>query len=423
MADRSSQDQWRAPEAALVLVDGGDRRLGSAPADVGIGVVRLLGWQIHPVAPLVSFAGQDSYLIKLNYELMLEPEVTPPPWFEVGFGLSDVQGRRPVAVLDALPRAVTEACGPAAYGVSGYLSFTSLQHERSEAVDLPALSPFIDVFGIGGPDVRWRYMAPGTSVAGRGVRPGSYVSWMIVAVPGGCTELDVRLTVRYDLDPEYALGCLPGTDPGGFRLALAQHEDGEERLTPAAKPGSPRVFVSYAHDNELHVESVRAFAEFLAADCGLDVHLDRWDLDRRRDWYLWVIEQLREAEYVIVVASPMCRQVGDGQIENERHRGLQSEMSLLRELLHSDRASWITKLLPVVLPAGSVSDIPLFLQPGIADHYLVEELSVRGAEDLLRVITGQTPYQRPALADPVLLPARPRAQWPSAGGDQAVNAH
>lgn len=46
---------------------------------------------------------------------------------------------------------------------------------------------------------------------------------------------------------------------------------------------APRVFISYTHDNARHAEDVRAFSEFLAADCGLDVHMDRWDLAARRD--------------------------------------------------------------------------------------------------------------------------------------------
>jgi hypothetical protein len=424
MANVTGQDQGRAPEATLVLIDDGDRLLDSAPADVGIGIVRLSGWQVHQIESPASFDGQDSYLIKLNYELALEPEVPPPPWFEVGFELSDLRTKEPVAVLDALPRAVFEPSGPAAYGVSGYLSFTPLPRAVSAAVDLPALRPFIDVFGVGGHEVRWRYMAPGISSGIRGVRPGSYVSWIILVVPAGCAELDVQLTVRYDLDPDDALGCLPGSRPGGFRLALAQRAEGLPDFRPAAPaaedeashPGTldasgqpARVFISYAHDDDRHVESVRAFAEFLAAGCGLDVHLDRWDLHKRRDWYQWAGEQVRQADYVIVVASPMCRRVGDGEIENTRHRGLQSELALLRELLHSDRSHWTPKLLPVVLPGGSASDIPLFLQPQTADHYLVEDLTVRGAEDLIRVIIGRPPFQRPATSESAALPSRLRA--------------
>jgi hypothetical protein len=168
---------------------------------------------------------------------------------------------------------------------------------------------------------------------------------------------------------------------------------------------SPRVFICYAHDDEEHVESVRALAGLLV-QCRLDVHLDRWDLAQRRDWYLWAGSQLDLADYVVVVASPVCRRVGDGKMENTRHQGLQSEMAQLRELLHSDRAAWTRKLLPVVLPGRSVSDIPLFLQPRTADHYIVTELTPAGVEDLVMVITQLPPYQRPPLSRPLALPPR-----------------
>lgn len=94
-------------------------------------------------------------------------------------------------------------------------------------------------------------------------------------------------------------------------------------------------------------------------------------------------------------------------------RGLRDRRCLAdvppRGLLHSDRARWTTKLLPVVLPGGSVSDVPLFLQPQTADHFLVENLTVRGAEHLIRVLTGQPPYRRPPVGEPVVLPPRLRA--------------
>lgn len=416
-----------------MLVEGGDRHWDASPSDVGIGAVRLAGWQVHPLAAPASFTGQDAYLIKLNYELALEPEVPAPRWFEVGFRLKDAATAQDAVALDALPRSVFEPCGPAAYSVGGYLNFTPGAGGAAAAVNLPALGPFIDVFGCGSPEIRWRYLAPGTGdgrdgACGR-VRPGSYVSWITAAVPAGCVELDVEVFARYDLDPDDALGCLPGSRSGGFRLALREPQDGRgtercgspsaglDSIAPprgaaarepagAVHAAPPNVFVSYAHDDEQHKESVRALSEFLLR-CGLDVHLDRWNLQRRRDWSQWGIERVRTADFVLVVASPKCRRVGDGDVGNDQHRGLQSELALLRELLQKDRAGWLPKVLPVVLPGGSVEDLPLFLQPQSVDHYLVEELTVSGAEDLLRALTAQPAYVRPAVAGSVVqLPPR-----------------
>lgn len=192
------------------------------------------------------------------------------------------------------------------------------------------------------------------------------------------------------------------------RTAQSQTPDDGDR-THSARSGTTsliRVFVSYAHDDEQHIESVLAFCEFLMG-CGIDVHMDRWDLARRRDWYQWVVRQIRAAEFVLVVASPACRRVGDGDIENTRHRGLQTELALLRELMQSDRARWLSRVLPVVLPGGSVDDIPLFLQPQTADHYCVHGFNIAEAEDLLRTLSAQPPVKRPTgPSRPVKLPPR-----------------
>jgi hypothetical protein len=246
---------------------------------------------------------------------------------------------------------------------------------------------------------------------------------MVLVAPQGCAKVAVGVSARFDLSPDAARGRWPSDVPASFVLGLAggsgaQPEAGLAAVTATvaapvgattgpAVQSAPRVFVSYTHDNFRHIEAVRAFCEFLVEDCGLDVHMDRWDLDGRRDWFLWAIDQLELADFVLVIASPMCKLVGDGQMANESHRGMQSEVSVIRERLHADRVTWLPKLLPVVLKDRSAEEIPVFLQPQTADHYRVTELTVTGAEDLLRDLTGQPPYLRPTMNGRVVsLPPR-----------------
>jgi hypothetical protein len=146
------------------------------------------------------------------------------------------------------------------------------------------------------------------------------------------------------------------------------------------------VFIAYLHDNDEHKDDVLRLAAFLR-DKGVDTQLDRWFVGARRDWFCWAINEVQRADFVIVVASPLCRMVGDGQVRGPVHRGGQSEMALLRELLHSDRERWTRKLLPVVLPGHTADEIPLFLQGHTADHYQIADFSEAGAKDLLRVLT------------------------------------
>jgi len=412
-------------EVGLMLADEARRWLEAAPREIAVGAIRMQGWQIHPIRPRPEgFTGQDGYLIKMNYDLMLEPGVAPPRWFEVGLTLSCPGADGPVAVLDAVPSVVLESQAPTAYAVSEYLSLVPSVGDggaggnRARGIGLPAMMPYIDAFGIGGGEIRWRHTS--------GVRPGSYAALMVLVTHEGCGELTVGVSARFDLGPAGSLGLFPSDVPASFRVrlteprgaGLSESVGASAGAAPVTRTGSPpsaarhqpRVFVSYTHDDSRHKELVRAFSELLVEDCGLDVHMDRWYEGQRRDWYEWAIDQITRAEFVLVIASPMCRLVGDGKVPGG-NCGMQSEISLIRECLHSDRPTWVGKLLPVVLPGRSAAEIPLFLQPQAADHYLLTELTVAGAEGLLRTITGQPPFVRPRInSEVVSLPPHPSAR-------------
>ena len=74
----------------------------------------------------------------------------------------------------------------------------------------------------------------------------------------------------------------------------------------------------------------------------------------------------------------------------------------------------MARFVPVVLPGGSAEDIPVWLAPASAAHYRVSEFTVAGAEDLLRVVTGQPAVLVPDLGPVPVLP--PLAAAPAAVG-------
>lgn len=175
--------------------------------------------------------------------------------------------------------------------------------------------------------------------------------------------------------------------------------------------GPPTVFVSYAHDDQAHQDAVLTFARLLAAN-GVRVELDLWHTDHRHDWYAWVLHQIQHSDHVIVVASPMYRRVGDGTAPGDLHRGVQAEAAALREHLYDDRPTWLGRILPVVLPGGTATDLPGFLQPFTTSHYSIESFTKAGAEALIRVITRQPLHVQPE-TDPVppLPPSTPELTW------------
>lgn len=106
---------------------------------------------------------------------------------------------------------------------------------------------------------------------------------------------------------------------------------------------------------------------------------------------MWAIQQVKRADFILVVASKRCRIVGDGENAPGDNKGLASEMALLRELCNSDSENITKRVLPVVLPGHSPDEIPLFLQPWTKDHYEVPSLTPDGLQELLCLLRGPNP--------------------------------
>jgi hypothetical protein len=184
-------------------------------------------------------------------------------------------------------------------------------------------------------------------------------------------------------------------------------------LVPQEVAVSPRVFVSYAHDNDEHVERVRRFCVFLRKRGGVDA---RWDLpaaEMPQDWSLWMLREIRAARFVLVIASPAYRRRAEGDAAADEGRGVQWEANLIRNEVLADQQASLNRFLPVVLPGCSADDIPAWLGPASHTHYAVSEYTLTGARTLLRLLTGQSYESMPPVGPvPRLLP---RAAQPSAG--------
>jgi SEFIR domain-containing protein len=73
-----------------------------------------------------------------------------------------------------------------------------------------------------------------------------------------------------------------------------------ERSDPEAQI---RVFISYAHDSPVHQDTVRDLWVFLRSN-GFDARLDLPVAERRVDWPVWMHHEVRDADFVLVIASP-----------------------------------------------------------------------------------------------------------------------
>ncbi len=175
-----------------------------------------------------------------------------------------------------------------------------------------------------------------------------------------------------------------------------------------------RVFISYAHDDQVHQNRVRDFWLFLRAQ-GIDANADLTAAGQRQDWAEWMTRQVRDADRVLVIASPEYKRRAEGDAAADEGRGLQWEARLIRDLFYANQRTRLQRVLPVVLPGCSADDIPLWLAPAAATHYAVRDYTVPGAESLLRLLTGQPLEIAPPLGQVPSLPPRGierSAAWP-----------
>lgn len=176
---------------------------------------------------------------------------------------------------------------------------------------------------------------------------------------------------------------------------------------------APRVFISYAHESDQHVETVRDLWIFLRSN-GVDATLDRLAAQRRQDWPLWMERQLRLADHILVIASAAYRERAEGESGPDVGRGVQWEARLIRDAFYRDQEA-LDRFVPVVLPSQSREGVPGFLAPATCTVYTVTAFTVAGATSLLRLLLNQPEEIEPPLGRPPALGTRePALSTPTA---------
>jgi len=180
-----------------------------------------------------------------------------------------------------------------------------------------------------------------------------------------------------------------------------------------AVPGAvrpPRVFISYAIESAEHVSLVGTLWRFLRS-WGIDAQIDQAAAQERQDWALWMGDQIRDADHVLVIASPAYKRRAEGRSDSDDGRGVQYEARLIRDAFYRDQHN-LNRFLPVVLPGQSDDGVPDFLAPATATVYYVSEFTVAGAGPLLRLLLGRPtkPGQPPPNR---IVPSMPPADGPT----------
>ncbi|WP_018686999.1 SEFIR domain-containing protein [Actinokineospora enzanensis] len=379
-------------EVTLALVDNTGRRIDDGPAEVAVGQVRLGRWQVHSVtgAGAATFPGKVAHLVKIGYDLRLRPDAPVVRSFEVDFSLLG----RDSAVVAAVPEGAAVRRPATSYALSRVLEFVPVADVADADVHIPPTGGPVHVYGTGGDSIRWRHVGQGKS----GVHPGSYSAWIVLLAPEGSTTQGFRVTARFDPEPDGEDDLRPTPKSGEFEISLAASAQSpavsarNSDIPGIALPDySPQVFICYVHENESWKEQVRSFANLLRSH-GTEPRIDEEQEGPRTEWDQWALREIRAADFVIVIASPTCRAVGDGTYEGAGHPGIRSELRVIRNLLQR-YPDWEAHVLPVVLPGAEIHDIPMLLGPYTLDHYIVEALIGSELEYLLKAIRS-TPRWR-----------------------------
>ncbi|MEV4513405.1 TIR domain-containing protein [Dactylosporangium sp. NPDC049525] len=158
----------------------------------------------------------------------------------------------------------------------------------------------------------------------------------------------------------------------------------------------PRVFLSYAQESDTHKAQVRQLRDLLV-EAGIDavldqVHAEEVGQDRERDWPGWCLDQIKLADFVLVVVSAAYKRRADSpqHLPEDEGRGVHWEARRLRDIIYDGRER-ASKVLPVLLPGGVAVYVPELFNLGQNALVAVDELTADGVRELVGILLGQRP--------------------------------
>ena len=165
----------------------------------------------------------------------------------------------------------------------------------------------------------------------------------------------------------------------------------------------PKVFISYSHDSDEHMERVLSLADRLRAD-GVDAMIDQYVHDPEDGWQVWTESQMRDADLVLVVCTETYLKRAERREEPGTGHGAIWEISVGYVLLYNQGMK-NKKLIPVVFDKADLVYIPLPLQ-SYTNYCIADD---HGYLELYRRLTNQPFITMPELGKLESLPRRERA--------------
>jgi hypothetical protein len=165
-----------------------------------------------------------------------------------------------------------------------------------------------------------------------------------------------------------------------------------------------KIFISYSHDSPEHSVHVLAFSDRLRSE-GIDCHIDQYEESPPEGWPRWMHNQIKKADFVLVICTEKYRQRFQGEEETGKGLGANWEGAIITQHLYDNEAK-STKFIPVVFSFRDLAYIPTVLRG--STHYELD--TEEGYEKLYRRLTDQASVVKPELGKLRSLPPLPRKQ-------------
>src|SRR5262245_29562573 len=130
----------------------------------------------------------------------------------------------------------------------------------------------------------------------------------------------------------------------------------------------PKVFVSYSHDSQAHMERVRELCDRLRQD-GIDAEVDQYEPAPAEGWPRWTARQIQGADFVLLICTETFRRRFEVKEKPGHGLGVVWEGGLVTQELY-EAAGSNAKFIPVIFSRGDKEHIPGPLR-GV-NHYLID---------------------------------------------------
>jgi hypothetical protein len=163
-------------------------------------------------------------------------------------------------------------------------------------------------------------------------------------------------------------------------------------------PDAPKVFVSYSHDSQEHMDRVLSLSDRLR-EGGVDCLIDQYEQSPPEGWPRWCEREVEQSKFVLVTCTKTYLRRFKGEEAPGKGLGATWEGYVITQEFYNAQGK-NSKFVPVIFIEGDADYIPVILQ-GATRYKLPEEY-----ERLYRLLTNQPLIQKPALGTVKKMPAR-----------------